>query len=337
MGLERRSAVGHQLRHSSLTHTATVVAARAGRSRHRRRLCTRVPRDGRRRKLSGQYWLDRCPSQGVDRLAARRRTVAVVDSGVDATVGDLRGRVLPGVNLSGRRPRTDAATRAPAVTSTADASATERHGACSSPEPARESASPASLRRRRSCPSRSRPATERTSTPGTSRSGIRWAVDHGADIVNVSSDRPGSCDPGEAVAVKYAYQHDVPVIASTGNVGEAVGSPGELPGRHRGRRHRLPLRAVAADQLRPADGLRGSRGGLPQETNSGKKLTGGSGTSAATAIVSATFALMKAHFPDTPSANCSPGRSTTSTTARTSSGSASTTSSGTARSCRTSR
>ncbi len=114
-----------------------------------------------------------------------------------------------------------------------------------------------------------------------------------------------------------------------------VGSPANCPGAVAVGGIDSDFRAVAADQLRPARPTSWApRRELPQETNNGTKLTGGSGTSAATAIVSATFALIKAHIPRLHErANCSRARSTTSTTARTSSASASTTSSGTARSC----
>jgi hypothetical protein len=60
--------------------------------------------------------------------------------------------------------------------------------------------------------------------------GIVWAVDHGADILNLSLGGPG---PGDILcdAVNYADAHGVLVVASAGNAGrEAPNYPAECPG-----------------------------------------------------------------------------------------------------------
>ncbi len=60
--------------------------------------------------------------------------------------------------------------------------------------------------------------------------GIRWAVDHGARIVNVSLASNGF-DSGELDAVEYAEDHGVLVIAAAGNGGDADPLyPGAYPG-----------------------------------------------------------------------------------------------------------
>ena len=60
--------------------------------------------------------------------------------------------------------------------------------------------------------------------------GIIWAVDHGANIINLSL---GSSQNSEVVAdaCAYAYEHDVTVIAATGNDGyvDYIGYPAALP------------------------------------------------------------------------------------------------------------
>ncbi len=60
--------------------------------------------------------------------------------------------------------------------------------------------------------------------------GIIWAVDHGANIINLSL---GSSQSSEVVAdaCAYAYEHDVTVIAATGNDGfvDYIGYPAALP------------------------------------------------------------------------------------------------------------
>lgn len=65
--------------------------------------------------------------------------------------------------------------------------------------------------------------------------GIRYAVDHGADIINLSvSLNPGSSDAEiEAItsAVNYAIEHGIPLIASGGNTaGGNATMPGSLDG-----------------------------------------------------------------------------------------------------------
>ncbi len=55
--------------------------------------------------------------------------------------------------------------------------------------------------------------------------GVVWAVDNGADVINLSL---GSSLPSDALyeAVMYAYERDIPVIAAAGNEPEAISYPG---------------------------------------------------------------------------------------------------------------
>ena len=70
-----------------------------------------------------------------------------------------------------------------------------------------------------------------SASPGRIAAGIRYAVDQGARIVNVSLSHPGSPDAAEAAAVKYAIDRDVIVVASAGNAGtESAQYPGAYQG-----------------------------------------------------------------------------------------------------------
>ena len=66
---------------------------------------------------------------------------------------------------------------------------------------------------------------------------IRWAADHGANVINMSLGGPTPMGT-MASAVKYAHDKGVVVVAAAGNDGRGrVELPGALPGRHRRRRH----------------------------------------------------------------------------------------------------
>jgi subtilisin family serine protease len=70
-----------------------------------------------------------------------------------------------------------------------------------------------------------------SASPARIATGIRYAVDQGARIINVSLSHAGSPDGAEAAAVKYAIDHDVIVVASAGNAGtDALQYPGAYPG-----------------------------------------------------------------------------------------------------------
>lgn len=59
--------------------------------------------------------------------------------------------------------------------------------------------------------------------------GIRWAADHGAQVINLSL---GSSSKSGVVenAVKHAYKKGVTVVAAAGNSGRSVGYPAAYPG-----------------------------------------------------------------------------------------------------------
>lgn len=62
--------------------------------------------------------------------------------------------------------------------------------------------------------------------PADIADGIVWAVDHGAEVVNLSLGSPDSPSQAEEQAVEYAVNHQVVVIAAAGNGGnDLVGDP----------------------------------------------------------------------------------------------------------------
>ncbi|WP_238006616.1 S8 family serine peptidase [Dactylosporangium sp. AC04546] len=138
--------------------------------------------------------------------------------------------------------------------------------------------------------------------------GIRWAVDHGAKVINISAG--GKLEDGGPEAVKYALDHDVVVIAGSGNVeqfpaGSGVIQPASIPG----------VVAVSAHD-RDGNVWSGAIGGpevvlsapgvaIPAVSAAGGGRVVGyyestNGTSNSTAIVSGAAALIRAKYPDLP-------------------------------------
>jgi subtilisin family serine protease len=138
---------------------------------------------------------------------------------------------------------------------------------------------------------------------------VRWAVDHGADVVNLSLGSPGPAFRMEAQAIEYALERDVVVVASAGNAAPGdleINSPANIPGvvAVTGSTQRAgfwsgsvtgPEAAIAA----PAPGIRSP---VPTRV-SADGLDTGAGTSNSAAVVSGVAALLRARFPDLDAAN----------------------------------
>ncbi|RPE34524.1 S8 family serine peptidase [Kitasatospora cineracea] len=138
---------------------------------------------------------------------------------------------------------------------------------------------------------------------GSMPKGIKWAVDHGAKVINISEVTDTAERDSFTEAVAYALQHKVLIVAGAGNDGGPVLPPADVPG---------VLAVGAVDKNRKV---------WPQ-SNSGPQLmltapgvdvvmagTGGpgsctsqycmaDGTSDSTAYVSAAAALVFAKYPD---------------------------------------
>jgi subtilisin family serine protease len=224
-------------------------------------------------------------------------TVAEVESGVQASIPDLHGVVLPGANLTGSGGNGDTDIQV----------GEDGHGTAMAVVIAGQGTGTGTVGiapRARILPvivGGSGPASVRTAAAG-----IRYAVSHGAQIINlpfgIGRTSAAACDPVLQAAVAYALGHDVVLVASSGNASQFAG-PGEpascagvlaVGGTEPGGSlwpgsTQEPYVAVAA----PGDHM-------VYVGRDGRYTTTGAGTSFSAALTAGTAALIRSRYPDMP-------------------------------------
>ncbi|TFC05937.1 peptidase S8 [Cryobacterium adonitolivorans] len=246
-----------------------------------------------------EYWLnDYGFSQAWNTTKGAGVTVAVIDTGVDGSITELSGAVVGGTDVSG----------VGSSNGQTPVGAENEHGTLV-----------ASLLAGRGTPTGGgligvAPEASILAVSvafGTSDAvlsnddqiaeGIRWAVDNGADVINMSLTRntldwPTSWDD----SFMYAFENDVVVVAAAGNRGSGtaeVGAPATIPG---------VLTVAGVDQSKEASFDASSQGitiavAAPSEKLVGVAPGGGYmewyGTSAAAPIVSGLVALVRSAYP----------------------------------------
>ncbi|MFG3549729.1 type VII secretion-associated serine protease mycosin [Streptomyces sp. NPDC047725] len=231
-------------------------------------------------------------------------TVAVLDTGVEADHPDLVGNVLTGKDLVGFGAKEGDRSWARHGTAMAGIIAGHGHGPGGTegvmgvaPE---ARILPVRVILEDGDPSR---AEARKTRGNALAEGIRWAVDHGADVINLSlGDDSASAHPesAEDEAIQYALRKGVVVVASAGNGGEKgdhVSYPAAYPG---------VIAATAVDRF-------GTRASFSTRrwyatvsapgvdviiADPDHRYYEGWGTSAASAFVSGAAALVKSAHPD---------------------------------------
>ncbi|MGC3004515.1 type VII secretion-associated serine protease mycosin, partial [Streptomyces sp. G35A] len=231
-------------------------------------------------------------------------TVAVLDTGVDAGHPDLEGNVLTGEDLVGFGAERGDRAWARHGTAMAGIIAGHGHGPGNSEGvmgiAPRARILPVRVILEDGDPSR---AKARSTRGNALAEGIRWAADHGADVINLSlGDDSASAHPesGEDEAIQYALRKGVAVVASAGNGGEKgdhVSYPAAYPG---------VITATAVDRY-------GTRAPFSTRrwyatvsapgvdviiADPDQKYYEGWGTSAAAAFVSGAVALVRSAHPD---------------------------------------
>ncbi|MFF8596219.1 type VII secretion-associated serine protease mycosin [Streptomyces sp. NPDC015220] len=230
-------------------------------------------------------------------------TVAVLDTGVESGHPDLAGNVLPTKDLIGFGARPGDRAWARHGTAMAGIIAGHGHGPGDAdgvmgiaPE---ARILPVRVILEDDDPARARARTTRGKALAE---GIRWAADHGADVINLSlGDDSDSAhpEPAEDEAVQYALRKGAVVVASAGNGGDKgdhVSYPAAYPGviaatavDRNGTRADFSTRRWYAAVSAPGVGI--------VIADPDHKYYEGWGTSAASAFVSGTVALVRAAHP----------------------------------------
>ncbi|MFV2099487.1 type VII secretion-associated serine protease mycosin [Micromonospora sp. LOL_024] len=238
-----------------------------------------------------QWQLDKLGAQVAWRTSTGRDVVvAVIDSGVDATHPDLAGQVLPGLDLvaPGGASEPDPVGHGTTVAGLIAGRNDDRQGVVGLAPDARI------------LPVRVLDEENRYDDALIVAKGVRWAVDNGADVINLSLGGSGD-SAALAAAIDYAFAKDVVVVACTGNLATSPDAKVWYPAREPG--------VVAVSGLeRSSDNLwsgaitgRATVLAAPASGLVGARPPGGywrvQGTSFAAPLVAATAALVRARYP----------------------------------------
>ncbi|MBA2946377.1 type VII secretion-associated serine protease mycosin [Streptomyces himalayensis] len=230
-------------------------------------------------------------------------TVAVLDTGVDGTHPDLAGNVLQGKDMVGFGAERGDKSWAQHGTAMAGIIAGHGHGVGNAdgvlgvaPE---AKILPVRVILEDGDPSRKR---ARSTRGNALAEGIRWAADHGADVINLSlgdDSKSAHPEPSEDAAVQYALKKGAAVVASAGNGGEEgdhISYPAAYPGviavtavDRYGTRASFSTRRWYATVSAPGVDI--------AIANPDRDYYEGWGTSAAAAFVSGAVALIRAAHP----------------------------------------
>ncbi|WP_269859491.1 S8 family serine peptidase [Streptomyces sp. RPT161] len=238
---------------------------------------------------SHQWYLDVMQAESMWKVSTGQGvTVAVIDSGVDSSAADLRGKVLQGENLSDSKA--------------GEVSDRDGHGT----EMAELIAGSAAAGGIQGLAPGSKILPLRYDSGATAASaiprGIRYAVDHGARIINMSFGSPvdGEYQAMQS-AINYADEKGALLFASTGNTGDKANlaeAPASLPGVVGIGAVDKSLTVTKWSTYGPQVALTAPGDDIPMWCPDGGGYCSSWGTSQATALASASAALVWSAHPD---------------------------------------
>jgi thermitase len=230
-----------------------------------------------------QLWIESIDLRGAWTLTTGDPSVivAVVDSGVSTTHPDLVGKVLPGYDfLNDHANPVDEVGHGTAVAGIIAARGGDGVGIAGVAMDA--SILPVKV------------GSVDGSPISAIAAGIVWAVDQGADVVNLSLGADFNSNALES-AVQYAYDRNVPVVTAAGNEPEAISYPGAYPqsisvgaSTHWGTLTGFTSRANRVDLIAPGSNVLTTWAGKTD----GDTWAAVTGTSFAAPMVSGTLALL---------------------------------------------
>ncbi|MGW0431883.1 type VII secretion-associated serine protease mycosin [Micromonospora sp. NPDC003197] len=239
-----------------------------------------------------QWQLDKLDAKAAWRMSTGQGvTVAVIDSGVDASHPDLEGQVLPGIDLvdpAGGDGRSDPVGHGTTVAALIAGRDNDKRGVVGLAPKAKI------------LPVRVLNEKNRYDDALIVAKGVLWAVNHGAQVINLSLGGSGD-SAALAAALDYAFARNVVVVACTGNLTTSSASTVWYPAREPGV---IAVAGLESDTDRlwsgsitgsetvltaPATGLTGARPGGYWRVQ---------GTSFAAPLVAASAALLRAKWPD---------------------------------------
>ncbi|WP_050371139.1 type VII secretion-associated serine protease mycosin [Streptomyces acidiscabies] len=244
-----------------------------------------------------QWYLDRMQAENMWKTSTGKGvTVAVIDTGVDATNPDLVGRVLPGKDYATDQPGDEHTNYDTFGHGTSMAALIAATGADLNGKGSFGLAPGAKILPIR-LPKSGASANLAVGEEGFNKAlapAIRYAADHGAKVINISMGASGTT-PQVTDAVKYALDEGALIFAAVGNSGNEANLP-EYPAATPGvvgvAAVGKDLRRTAASQYGPQVDMAAPGEDMLHACGGKTGLCTTSGTSDATALASASAALI---------------------------------------------
>ncbi|WP_368660347.1 S8 family peptidase [Kocuria sp.] len=258
---------------------------------------------------AAEYWLDEYGVRDAwSEATGKGVKIAVIDTGVDGSHPDLKGAVGKGTDVSGvgaSNGQKGLGAEPPHGTMVASVAAGRGHGAASDGEPGGSTGVIGVAPGAEILPVSTYLGTERDDVRSTDEQipdAVRWAVDNGADIINMSVGSPQQTWPESwDSAFEYAEEKGVLIIAAAGNRGNGitqVGAPATIPSvltvggvdRNGQAGQESSSQGISIAVAAPSEDLVGA---VP-----GDGYSEWTGTSAAAPIVAGTAALIMEKYPN---------------------------------------